>query len=152
MRDCCWLCWTCMHKPSCNNSFVLCPAKGRQRHWALLSYICLAADIESVASCFTTTQHLEPDAGVQPLTCSACFTGCMLVPRLQKWRSNCARLNTTILTQSKTCGPLGCCSSLSSRARANFPLSMRRPYRMGPACFLPPNCTSLASTQTGKSR
>ena len=107
-QGCCWLCWTCMHRSSCGCSFVLCPPKVRQRHWALLPYLCLAADIKGIASCFTTTQHLKPDAGLQPLTCSACLTGCMMVPRLQKWQSSCTRLDTIILTQSKTCGPLGC--------------------------------------------
>ncbi len=147
--DCSWLCWTCMHTVFALTAFFCALPKASQtKALGLLSKLWTF----SVVTRFISSQDVQHYAVVRPLTCSACLTGSVRGLRRQKWHSSSAMPGITILTPSMTCGVLDCCSSLSSKAWANFPMSIKLPCKMGLRCCLPASCVARPDTQNGTTR
>jgi hypothetical protein len=131
-------------------SVVLCPPESQSDRG-----IGLAVQLWtfSIVTRFTSSQDLQHNAVVRPLTCSACLTGSMRGLRRQKWHRSSVVLGITTPIPSTTRGVLDCCSSSSSRAWASFPTSTKLPSRMGVLCCLPAGCVIRAGcTQHGGTR
>lgn len=145
--DCRWLCWTCMHTRLALTAFSVPSQRQSDRG------IGLAVQLWTfIVTRFISSQDVQHHAVLWPLTSSACLVGCVRGLRRQKWHSSSAMLDTTTPSPSMTCGVLDCCSSLSSKAWAYFPTSIRLPSRMGLHCCLPASCVSRPDTQNGTTR